>query len=1265
MSGSSSVSLQAKGLHTFVNPLGNSIPQGSFLDVSNVVVDRDGIIEPRRGFNQYLNSFGTQNDRAKQLLNYKDSVLRHVLSELQFDLDSAFSSFTSDAIDEIRSGLRIRSVETNGNLYFVTATGVKKISARNALDFPNISITNSGGAKALDLIAKLNYGNPGFMIPNSKVAYRILWGIKDLNENLILGTPSSSTLVYNKSLTDSAVVDLQFAIPKAVTSTNFFYQVYRTGVFQGDIAGVNGIQTTVEPVDPGDEMYLVFESPISSAELAAGSIGTLSTLTDITSEDFRKNGTLLYTNPTSGEGITQANEIPPFATDIAVYKNYTFYANTKTVQRFNLAFLSSSQFINNSSTFSTTDGTNTNTYTFRGSVETYNANFSTMVASDFVNSSTGPAKYFTLIAANDETKYLVYYYASNNDQTPILSGYLPIQVNVNTSAVTAVQRIVFSAVPASGNYKLSYGALTTGTFAYNDNAATIQAALRLLTGLGSVTVTGDYSLGFDITFTGVNGDATLLAVQDNVLLDTASKAVTLTFATTTHGVIVDSLSDVIDSTKSAILTMCQDFNITTTTSTMAISCANNGSVTISPTSTLPVLFTISKNGLGTGEDATTNKIFLPRTPINSENGPTPAQQLEQIARSLINVINKKDTLVYAYYNSAYNDIPGQVRFEQQDITGPQVFFQSSLGSQFSPALPSTGLTVGSTNEISPNRVYYSKIQQPEAVPLVNYIDIGPRDREIKRIIALRDSLFVFKENGIYRISGESAPFIVQEFDFSAQVLASDTAAVLNNQVYALSTQGVITVSDTGVSVISRPIENLIMSVIKNEYNYKTLSFGVGYETDRAYLLYLPSGPTDTTATQCLRYNIFTSTWTKWTMSATCGIVNFADVTLYIGAGDLNYVEKERKSLTRLDHADREYLLTVNDNGVNKNDILVNSVSEVTINDIVIQEQYLTGSQWDRLLLKLDDDISISDNNYETLLAFNPGDNMRSKLVSLTNKLDLDSGIVYNQFTHDINSYSYSISASLINGSTTKLTIGTHSILTSRYISTNLNSNIYEVISVDAVSVTVQGIIVGSPTTLQTVSDSFQDIQSCFNIIVDILNLDTGAFFTNYPKSIGTIKFESPIIAINKVVNKLTLKTSMAIMAGNITLYKAIHSMVTWNPIFFQDPSLLKQVREGTMLFENSNFSSVNISYSTDLSPSFESITFTGSGLGVGDWGYFQFGTINWGGVAAPIPLRTLIPLEKQRCRYMNVKFEHSVAFEKYAIYGLSLVFRAISSRGYR
>jgi len=243
---------------------------------------------------------------------------------------------------------------------------------------------------------------------------------------------------------------------------------------------------------------------------------------------------------------------------------------------------------------------------------------------------------------------------------------------------------------------------------------------------------------------------------------------------------------------------------------------------------------------------------------------------------------------------------------------------------------------------------------------------------------LRDSLFIFKEDGIYRLSGDTTPFTVAPFDFSAQVLAADTAVVLNNQIYCLSTQGVCVITDTGNSVISRPIEDRLLQITRPESSYKTASFGVSYETDRSYLLYTITDLDDEVATQCFVYNTFTNSWSKWGVTATCGIVNFGDDKLYIGAGDINYVEKERKSLTRADHADREYELQVLTNGVNGNVIKVNTIDNVQIGDVVIQKQYLTLSQFNRILKKLDLDLGVHDNDYFATLEAFTGDNLRAK-----------------------------------------------------------------------------------------------------------------------------------------------------------------------------------------------------------------------------------------------------------------------------------------------
>ena len=91
----------------------------------------------------------------------------------------------------------------------------------------------------------------------------------------------------------------------------------------------------------------------------------------------------------------------------------------------------------------------------------------------------------------------------------------------------SVQTIAFDLAPTSGAMALDYAGDVTSSIAWNDNAATIQAALRLVPGLGSVTVAGSFaSLLLTVTMTGVPPVATLLRVNTNTLLHTATAVAT-------------------------------------------------------------------------------------------------------------------------------------------------------------------------------------------------------------------------------------------------------------------------------------------------------------------------------------------------------------------------------------------------------------------------------------------------------------------------------------------------------------------------------------------------------------------------------------------------------------------------------------------------------------------------------------------------------------------------------------------------------------------
>lgn len=84
------------------------------------------------------------------------------------------------------------------------------------------------------------------------------------------------------------------------------------------------------------------------------------------------------------------------------------------------------------------------------------------------------------------------------------------------------QLISFSGVPTAGAFTLSYGGSSSSSMPYTDAAADVQTALRTITTLSSVTVSGSFTLGFAVQFVGVTGVASLLALVSNNL--TASAA---------------------------------------------------------------------------------------------------------------------------------------------------------------------------------------------------------------------------------------------------------------------------------------------------------------------------------------------------------------------------------------------------------------------------------------------------------------------------------------------------------------------------------------------------------------------------------------------------------------------------------------------------------------------------------------------------------------------------------------------------------------------
>ena len=1131
--------------------------------------------------------------------------------------------------------------------------------------------------------------------------------------------------VSTLDVTTTATTELIITIPEGINS-NYFMQVYRSSIAQATGAA------TFDDVFPSDELQLVYEAYPTTTELSSGFI----TFEDITSDAFR--GANLYTNASTGSGILDANEPPPFAKDLTRYRNSVFYANTRTRQRMDLNLLGITQMIvdyNNSiiPTITTSNGTINNTYQFiLGTQQIVDV---TTTAGTLLD-----GKYFNISSTN--TDYYVWY-NTGASVDPAISGRTGIEVAILVGdtatqvAIATYNKIVvliadfivtrltnvltirnldagYAGLPSVGTSAFTISTMISGKGeAVRPEITTINA---IAGNLYKSSGTADY---FKINSTGDQrryyiwfnrGTATNPALAGYSALSVViTGAETATQVATLIKTQLDSINDFLVAANLGVLTVTN---------------AQYGACTAATETVLNAGFTITRTQVGALE------VLL--SPLTS-----PARAVDETARSFIRVINKNpEETIYGYYISSTFDVPGKMSIEARslDLTakfyivgnndntgvsfnpdiGPEVYVSSTgTGSEATiitttphgfnsgdqimvtnsnsiplinglSSITVTGTnsffindsyivvagtrgsiikatnSVYSENEEKSNRVYYSKFQQPEAVPLINYFDVGSADKAILRILPLRNSLFVFKEDGLYRISGESSPFQLELFDISFNMLAPDSATVCNNVIYSWTTQGIQSLTEGGASIVSRNIDNIILKTQSANYtNFRTITWGIGYESDNSYTVYTASKQTDTVPTIAYRYSTLTNSWTTLDLSHNAGVINSADDKLYLASTDVAYIEQERKTFSRLDYADRELDSVISANKVIGNKIILPSVTGLDIGDVFVQNQTVNTFQFNTMLNKLDSDSGVSDNDYLATLSLVTGASPRTQLTSLATKLDGDAGVNYNQFFNSIDNKTGVITANTDAASTIVTSAG-HGLLTGRIVIINSSNSVpvingtymVTVIDINRFSIPIKVTVAGTAGNFQTANTNFDDIKACYNFVMNTLNNDTGVSFNNYKTINDNTSQETIITAINTITKQITLNVTLQYLVGDVTIFKAFESVVTYSPVTMGDPLMLKHLREATVMFENRTFSGGILSFATDLLPEFIQVAFKFEGNGI--FGHSNFGTGFFGGMSNSAPFRTYIPRQCQRCRYMFVRFAHKTAREEYKITGCTL-----------
>jgi hypothetical protein len=150
-------------------------------------------------------------------------------------------------------------------------------------------------------------------------------------------------------------------------------------------------------------------------------------------------------------------------------------------------------------------------------------------------------------------------------------------------------------------------------------------------------------------------------------------------------------------------------------------------------------------------------------------------------------------------------------------------------------------------DIEPNGLHWSKPDEPEHFPPVNFAFVGDKKRAILGLVSTRDAMYIFKEDGIWRLTGVDGQYRIDPFDLTTRCVLPGSIAPLKNRIFMLSNRGVVAVSDQGVEVVSTTIDDQLKKLI---FDLDVAGSGAGYfiqnvgyagtssERDNEYLLLL-------------------------------------------------------------------------------------------------------------------------------------------------------------------------------------------------------------------------------------------------------------------------------------------------------------------------------------------------------------------------------------------------------------------------------------------
>lgn len=899
----------------------------------------------------------------------------------------------------------------------------------------------SGLPAALDGEAALTTDFTGFLPNDRAVQYYVVWGYKDANNRFARSAPSPTLgIVVSNSTGESKNVQIKFTIPNGITPAHF-YQIYRSG------------QSADATSNPPTEARLIYENNPTFTQIK----NKIVTFDDNVPEELR-SGEILYTSE-GQEGALLGNFPPPFGTDITSFKNSIFISNIKSKHSMSLIIQSvSGDFsvlgdTDNSTAFKALTISNPS-LVLTGDITTGSSLITNLSTTEMSAIAIGMV--VTGAGIPEGTKITAYDSPTSVRMTKNATA-TTVAVSLTFQILGIVQGQLVFGTPFAANTKITdiftQQIVTKNTVSGEpiiilDTTAGLKVGqpVSAASGIPAGSLIESIHELKDISFTDDNVDIGTetftisghgLVNGNKITFAGGSLPTPITPATTYY--VVGATTDTfqisttfgggalnITAVGSGTITRSAQINMTdNATSTLNGVVITFGSgyridtATTSTTSGTTVTFKNGTGGIESGDTLTIAGVTYTADDVEDYTGSnrnfkvyahgTPAQNIANTALSLIRVVNRQSSAsgspdIYARYTSSTNGLPGEILFQARNFLGGLFYANADTaasGQAYAPALPAPGgTTVFSKNDELKNNVAYSKTDLPEAFPLGYIQPSGNEKAEIIRTVALRDSLFQLKEDGVYRTTGEDpTSFRSSTFDNTVTLVAPESVAKLENIIFALSSEGIIAITDSKTENISRPIEDIVLDIFEQDASkVRTLSYGFNYDSDKKYVLYTIKNATDEFATQAFVYNTKTDSWTTWELTRAAGIVLPGDDVIYMSNTTKNTVKVERKDRRYTDYFDDSFEVNIESvtgvltSGSNQITLILPDTTHLTVGQKVTGTGIPDGAK----ISAINNNFTITLNKAATISATVELNFEDNQLLRLTNTLGITKGDVIYQ-----------------------------------------------------------------------------------------------------------------------------------------------------------------------------------------------------------------------------------------------------------------------------